>query len=149
MIGNVLGPLIVWQLKKDMDPFVDQQGKEALNFQLTFSLAMMICGVLAWILIGFPLMVLVSVVALVLVVIAGIRANEGKPYRYPFCWRIVRWDGFDSLTAERWPTHRVPAAVANRGITGSASSRNRRSVGRAAEARLARQAGAAHEAAQA
>ena len=30
------------------------------------------------------------VVALVLVVIAGIRANEGKPYRYPFCWRIVR-----------------------------------------------------------
>ena len=90
MIGNVLGPLIVWQLKKDMDPFVDQQGKEALNFQLTFSLAMMICGVLAWILIGFPLMVLVSVVALVLVVIAGIRANEGKPYRYPFCWRIVR-----------------------------------------------------------
>ena len=88
--GNLLGPLIVWQLKKDMDPFVDQQGKEALNFQLTFSLAMMICGVLAWILIGFPLMVLVSVVALVLVVIAGIRANEGKPYRYPFCWRIVR-----------------------------------------------------------
>ena len=89
-IGFILGPLIVWQLKKDMDPFVDQQGKEALNFQLTFSIVMMICGLLAWILIGFPLMVLVSVVALVLVVIAGIRANEGKPYRYPFCWRIVK-----------------------------------------------------------
>ncbi len=90
MIGNVLGPLIIWQLKKDMDPFVDVQGKEALNFQLTFSILLMICGVLAWILIGFPLMVLISVVALVLVVIAGIRANEGKPYRYPFCWRIVK-----------------------------------------------------------
>ncbi|UIP32356.1 DUF4870 domain-containing protein [Stutzerimonas kunmingensis] len=90
MIGNVIGPLIVWQLKKDMDPFVDQQGKEALNFQLTFSIVMMICGLLAWILIGFPLMVLVSVVALVLVVIAGIRANGGKPYRYPFCWRLVK-----------------------------------------------------------
>ncbi|KJH84595.1 MULTISPECIES: DUF4870 domain-containing protein [Pseudomonadaceae] len=90
MIGNVLGPLIVWQLKKDMDPFVDEQGKEALNFQITFSILLMICGVLAWILIGFPLMALISVVALVLVVIAGIRANEGKPYRYPFCWRIVK-----------------------------------------------------------
>ncbi len=90
MIGNVLGPLIVWQLKKDMDPFVDEQGKEALNFQITFSILLMICGVLAWILIGFPLMALISVVALVLVVIAGIRANEGTPYRYPFCWRIVK-----------------------------------------------------------
>lgn len=90
MIGNVLGPLIVWQLKKDMDPFVDEQGKEALNFQITFSILLMICGVLAWILIGFPLMALISVVALVLVVIAGIRANEGKSYRYPFCWRIVK-----------------------------------------------------------
>lgn len=90
MIGNVLGPLIVWQLRKDMDPFVDQQGKEALNFQITFSILLMICGALAWILIGFPLMALISLVALVLVVIAGIRANEGKPYRYPFCWRIVK-----------------------------------------------------------
>ena len=90
MIGNVLGPLIVWQLKKDMDPFVDEQGKEALNFQITFSILLMICGALAWILIGFPLMALISVVALVLVVIAGIRANEGKHYRYPFCWRIVK-----------------------------------------------------------
>ena len=40
MIGNVIGPLIVWQLKKDLDPFVDQQGKEALNFQITFSIVM-------------------------------------------------------------------------------------------------------------
>lgn len=90
MIGNVLGPLIVWQMKKDVDPFVDQQGKEALNFQITFSILLMICGVLAWILIGFPLMALISAVALVLVVIAGIRANEGKPYRYPLCWRFVK-----------------------------------------------------------
>ncbi len=90
MIGNVLGPLIVWQLKKEMDPFVDEQGKEALNFQITFSILLMICGALAWILIGFPLMALISIVALVLVVTAGIRANEGKPYRYPFCWRIVK-----------------------------------------------------------
>lgn len=90
LIGNVLGPLIVWQLKKDMDPFVDQQGKEALNFQITYSIAMMVCGVLAWVLIGFPLMWLVSLVALVLVVIAGIRANAGEAYRYPLCIRLVK-----------------------------------------------------------
>lgn len=90
MIGNVLGPLIIWQLKKETDPFVDQQGKEALNFQITFSILLMIGSLLAWVLIGFPLIALVSVVALVLVVIAGIRANEGRPYRYPFCWRFIK-----------------------------------------------------------
>ncbi|MNJ81670.1 hypothetical protein D3C77_805850 [compost metagenome] len=49
----------------------------------------MVCGVLAWILIGFPLMLLVSVVGLVLTVIGGIRANEGKPWRYPLCIRFL------------------------------------------------------------
>ncbi|WPC05314.1 DUF4870 domain-containing protein [Pseudomonas sp. MBLB4123] len=90
MIGNVIGPLVVWQLKKDSAPFVDDQGKEALNFQITFSLAMMICGVLAWIIIGFPLMLLVSLTALVLTIIAGIKANAGEAYRYPICWRLVK-----------------------------------------------------------
>ena len=90
MIGNVIGPLIVWQLKKDTDPFVDDQGREALNFQITYSICMMVCGLLAWVLIGFPLMLLVGVVALVLTIIAGIRANEGKVYRYPLCWRLIR-----------------------------------------------------------
>ena len=56
----------------------------------TFSILLMIGSLLAWVLIGFPLIALVSVVALVLVVIAGIRANEGKPYRYPFCWRFIK-----------------------------------------------------------
>jgi uncharacterized Tic20 family protein len=90
MIGNVIGPLIVWQLKKDLDPFVDAQGKEALNFQITYSVAMMICGLLAWVLIGFPLMLLVSITALVLTIIAGIKANEGQAYRYPFSWRLIK-----------------------------------------------------------
>ena len=90
MIGNVIGPLIVWQLKKDADPFIDQQGKEALNFQITASVAFMICGLLAWILIGFPLMVLVGVFALIVTIIAGIKANDGVAYRYPLCWRLVK-----------------------------------------------------------
>jgi uncharacterized Tic20 family protein len=82
MVGNVLGPLIVWQIKKDLDPFIDEQGKEAVNFQITVSLAFLVCGVLAWILIGFPLMLLVGLGALVLTIIAGIKANEGQAYRY-------------------------------------------------------------------
>ncbi|MCQ4348587.1 DUF4870 domain-containing protein [Pseudomonas stutzeri] len=88
MIGNVIGPLVVWQLKRESDPYVDSQGREALNFQITVSLALLACAALAWI--AFPLATLVSVGALVLTVIGGIRANEGRPWRYPFCIRFLR-----------------------------------------------------------
>ncbi|TWH76133.1 hypothetical protein LX59_01052 [Azomonas agilis] len=90
MVGNVIGPLLLWQFKREDSSFIDYHGKESLNFQITYSLAMMLCWVLAWILIGFPLMLLISLVVLVLVVIAGMRANEGKAYRYPFCWRFIK-----------------------------------------------------------
>jgi len=88
--GNLLGPLIVWQIKKDLDPFVDAQGKEALNFQISVALAAVLCFLLMVVVIGFPLLVLVSIAALVLTIIAGIKANEGQAYRYPFSWRLVK-----------------------------------------------------------
>ena len=88
--GNLLGPLIVWQIKKDFDPFVDDQGKEALNFQISVSLAVLLCFLLMLVVIGFPLLALVGVGALVLTIIAGIKANEGQAYRYPFCWRLIK-----------------------------------------------------------
>ena len=90
MIGNVIGPLVVWQLKKDLHPFVDEQGKEALNFQISVSLAAILCVLLMVVVIGFPLLALVSIGALVLTIIAGIKANEGQAYRYPFSWRLLK-----------------------------------------------------------
>ena len=88
--GNLLGPLILWQLKKDMDPFVDAQGKEALNFQISVCLAVILCCVLMVVLIGFPLLALVWIAAVVLTIIGGIKANEGRAYRYPFTLRLVK-----------------------------------------------------------
>ena len=90
LIGNVIGPLVVWQLKKDLHPFVDEQGKEALNFQISVSLAAILCVLLMVVVIGFPLLALVSIGALVLTIIAGIKANEGQAYRYPFSWRLLK-----------------------------------------------------------
>ncbi|WP_027897083.1 DUF4870 domain-containing protein [Zestomonas thermotolerans] len=88
--GNLIGPLIVWQLKKDLDPFVDAQGKEALNFQITVTLAILASFLLLLVVIGFLLLWAVPLIALVLTIIAGIKANEGQDYRYPFCWRLVK-----------------------------------------------------------
>ncbi|TRX74561.1 DUF4870 domain-containing protein [Pseudomonas mangiferae] len=88
--GNLLGPLIVWQLKKDQDPFIDQQGKEALNFQITVAVAGLVCLLLMLVVIGFLLIGLLGLGALVLTIIAGIKANEGAAYRYPFTWRLLK-----------------------------------------------------------
>jgi uncharacterized Tic20 family protein len=87
--GNLLGPLIVWQIKKDEMPFAAQQAKEALNFQITVCLAITACFVLFVVVIGFFLLPVVAIGALVLTVIAAVSANDGKAYRYPFTLRLV------------------------------------------------------------
>ena len=88
--GNLIGPLILWQMKREKDPFIDAQGKEALNFQITVAIASLICFLLMLVLIGFVLIVILGIGALVLTIIAGVKANEGYPYRYPFTWRLIK-----------------------------------------------------------
>ena len=88
--GHLLGPLIVWLVKKHTMPFVDDQGKEALNFQITLSIALFVCFLLIFVAIGIVLMPLVGLAGLILAVIAGIKANEGVAYRYPFTLRLIK-----------------------------------------------------------
>ncbi|MEE5130746.1 DUF4870 domain-containing protein [Pseudomonas alliivorans] len=88
--GNLLGPLILWQMKKDSDPFIDAQGREVLNFQITVAIAATVSILLMLVVIGFALFMLVGLGALVLTIIAGVKANEGVDYRYPFTWRLLK-----------------------------------------------------------
>ena len=80
--------LVVWQVKKDL-PFVDEQGKEALNFQITVSIAVVVCLFLMFILIGFLLLPLVAITSFVFTLIAGLKANNGENYRYPIALRFI------------------------------------------------------------
>ncbi|WLH35555.1 DUF4870 domain-containing protein [Pseudomonas sp. FP2196] len=88
--GTLIGPLILWQMKREMDPFIDAQGKEALNFQITVAIASAISILLMLIIVGFFLYGLVAIGSIVLAVIGGVKANEGFPYRYPFTWRLIK-----------------------------------------------------------
>ncbi|WLG95970.1 DUF4870 domain-containing protein [Pseudomonas sp. FP198] len=88
--GSLIAPLVIWQVKRESDPFIDAQGKEALNFQITVAIAAAISLLLMIVVIGFFLFGLVAIGALVLTIIAGVKANEGQPYRYPFTWRLVK-----------------------------------------------------------
>ncbi len=81
LIGAVLGPLAVWLFKKNDFPFVDEQGKEAVNFQLTMILILLALPLTC---IGIVLVPAVPIVDFVLVVIAAIKADDGIHYRYPY-----------------------------------------------------------------
>jgi uncharacterized Tic20 family protein len=87
-IGSVIGPLVLWLIKKDQYPFVDEQGKEALNFQITMliyaAVATLLIVLVITACIGIPLAVLVGIADIVLIIVAAIKANDGYHYRYPY-----------------------------------------------------------------
>jgi uncharacterized Tic20 family protein len=89
--GNIIGPLIIWLVKKDTMPLVDQHGKESLNFQITVSIAVVVCLLLMLVLIGFFLLFVVGIGALVLTVIAAIKVSNGElDYKYPIAIRLLK-----------------------------------------------------------
>ncbi|HNV83364.1 MAG TPA: DUF4870 domain-containing protein [Arenimonas sp.] len=88
--GNIIGPLVIWLMKKDTMPFVDDQAKEALNFNITVAIAAVVSGILTLVLIGFILMIVVGIAWLVLTIMAAMKANSGEMYRYPFTLRLVK-----------------------------------------------------------
>ena len=95
-IGCFLGPLIIWMVKKDTMPFVDDQAKEALNFNITVAIIFFVLWAVTFLtlfiggVLTVPLMVIVGIAWLVLTVIASIKANQGERYRYPFTLRLVK-----------------------------------------------------------
>lgn len=94
--GFFIGPLVIWLVKKDEMPFVADQAKEALNFNITVSAVFLLLLVFTLVTIGLgallavPLAVVIGVAALVLIVIAAVKANDGIAYRYPLTIRLIK-----------------------------------------------------------
>lgn len=87
---HIIGPLVFWIWKKNEYAFVDDQGKESLNFQISMTLYGIVAGILTLILVGWVLLGLIWIANIILVVIAASRANRGEAYRYPFNLRLIR-----------------------------------------------------------
>ncbi len=88
--ASIIGPLVIWMIKRDEMPFVDDQGKESLNFQITIMLALIVSAILMFVLIGVVLIFVVVIFQFIVVIIASIKANEGVYYRYPLCIRLIK-----------------------------------------------------------
>ena len=88
--GNFLAPLIIWLVKKEELPFVEDQGKEVLNFQISMTIYLLISGMLCIILIGIPIIIGLVIFCFIITIIAAISANDGKSYRYPINLRLIK-----------------------------------------------------------
>ena len=88
-LGSIIGPLVLWLVKREEWPFVDDQGKEALNFQISWMIYMLLAIIPSFFLIGIPILIGLFIAGIILVILAAIRSNEGERYRYPMTIRFI------------------------------------------------------------
>ena len=97
--GNIIGPLVMWLIRRDQSPFLERVGREALNFQITVMLAVAVCVVGIFVTFGIgiilfgPILAVIMIADIILIVMAAIAANEGREYRFPACLRLVQGPG--------------------------------------------------------
>jgi len=88
-------PLVVWLAKRDDSDFVADQGKEALNFQITLFLLHLAAWLFVFLTLGLGILIVLPVflalwiIELVLGIIAALRSHDGKRYRYPLTLRMI------------------------------------------------------------
>lgn len=87
--GNIIAPLIIWLIKKDEYPLVNDQGKEAINFQITLTIYFFASALLIILVIGIPLLIGLAFFGFIVTIIATIKASEGEKYRYPMTIRFI------------------------------------------------------------
>lgn len=88
--ATLLGPLVLWLIKREDGAFIDEQGKESLNFQISLFIYLMACVALSVIGIGLVLIFPMAIFGFVCVIIAAIKASEGTSFRYPACIRFIK-----------------------------------------------------------
>ncbi len=88
--GNIIVPLVLWLIKKDASPFVDRQGRESLNFQISMLIYTLVAALLILVVVGIFLLAALWLYNLVIVIIAGVRAESGEEFRYPLTIRFLK-----------------------------------------------------------
>jgi uncharacterized Tic20 family protein len=93
-VGHIVGPLIVWLAKRDGNPFIEDQAKEALNFQITITIIGLVALIMVFTvilaIIGIPVLIGLHLFQIICMIIAAIKANEGVAFRYPLTLRLIK-----------------------------------------------------------
>jgi len=88
--GNIIAPLILWLVKRTDSPYLDRIGKEAINFQISYTIYAIVAGLLCFVLVGFLLFPILFIAWVVLMVVAAVKTGNGEEYKYPFTIRLLQ-----------------------------------------------------------
>jgi uncharacterized Tic20 family protein len=88
--GNIIIPIVIWSMKKEEMPMVDEHGKEVINFQLSITIWIIISGLLIILLVGIPMLIVLVILQVVLVIIGALKADNGQLYKYPMTIRFIK-----------------------------------------------------------
>ncbi len=92
-VGHILAigaTLVLWLMKRDQSSFVDDHGREVLNFQISFLIYGLLCVPLMFILVGFPMIIVLYIVSVIALIRGAGAAQRGELFRYPMCLRFIR-----------------------------------------------------------
>ncbi|GAA0614135.1 DUF4870 domain-containing protein [Virgibacillus siamensis] len=86
----ILGPLVIWLLKREDSDFIDYHGKEYFNFLISYTVYGIVCTILMIILIGFVLIFIVGLMGFIFTIVALVKAYGGQKYRIPLIFRLIK-----------------------------------------------------------
>lgn len=87
---GLLAPILIWQIKKEDLPEIDKHGKMVVNWIISVIIYGIIFSILSIVLIGIPLLVILFVLSIIFPIIGGINANNGKLWKYPLTFKIIK-----------------------------------------------------------
>ncbi len=88
--GNLLLPLVLWAARRDESWFIDEHGKEAINFQISVTIYLLLSALLVCLLVGIPLLIFVLIFNVVCMIMAAVNVSGPEFYRYPMTIRLLR-----------------------------------------------------------
>ncbi|MEH7014362.1 DUF4870 domain-containing protein [Neobacillus niacini] len=86
----IIGPLVIWLIKKDESSFINYHGREYFNFFISYTIYSVISGILIFLIVGIFLLWILGIMALVFTIIAAVKAYEGNEYRFPLIFRVIK-----------------------------------------------------------
>ena len=88
--GHLIVPIVIWSMKKDEMPMVDEHGKEVINFQISMTIWFILSAFLAFLLIGIPLLIVLAILQVIFVIIGALKADNGQLYKYPLTIQFIK-----------------------------------------------------------
>jgi uncharacterized Tic20 family protein len=89
VVGQIVVPLVIWLMKKQESTYIEQQGRDALNFQISITICLAIAALLSTIMIGIPILIALLIYDIVMMIKAAEAVSAGRPFHYPHCIRLI------------------------------------------------------------